>query len=452
MSNRLPPGPRGSFLLGVLPGFINDTLPLLLDFYQYGPVASARFGPFRVYSANSPDAIHEVLVTQADKFYKANVTKWALEPTLGKGLFLSEGDFWKRQRRLVQPSFHSRRIGAYADIIVNYAQDLISKWQSGAALDVDREMVALTMNIITKTLFDVDVSEEARRISDVITVILRVTDQRLNALFPYPYWLPTNNSRNLKKAVAKLDQIIQGFIDQRRATGADKGDLLSMLLEAQDEDGSQMTDKQVRDEAITLFGAGHETTATALTWIWYLLSQNPDVEAKLHAEVDGVLDEQTPKLEDLAHLPYTEMVVKEAMRLYPPAFATTRQTMDDVTLLGYTIPKDSVVLLNFYAVHRDARYFPAPEKFVPERFSPENEKNIPKYAYLPFGAGPRVCVGNLFAMMEARLVLATIAQRWRLALAPGQQVVPQRMFTLKPKYGMSMIPSVREAVLVAAGD
>jgi cytochrome P450 len=240
--------------------------------------------------------------------------------------------------------------------------------------------------------------------------------------------------------------MIQRFIDDRRKSGEDKGDLLSMLLMARDEDdGGGMTDQQVRDEAMTVFGAGHETTAAALMWTWYLLSQHPDVEARLMEELDTVLGGRTPQLSDLPRLTYTEMVIKEAMRLYPPAWSVTRQTVgDDVVISGYPIKQGSVVILNIYGVHRDARYFPDPERFDPERFSPENEKTIPKHAYLPFGGGPRVCIGNAFAMMEARLIVATIAQQFHLSLAPGHNVEPQRVFTLRAKYGMKMVATERE--------
>jgi cytochrome P450 len=256
----------------------------------------------------------------------------------------------------------------------------------------------------------------------------------------------------MAQTVKKIDELIQKFIDDRRATGEDKGDLLSMLLLARDEDdgqsgvASQMTDKQVRDEAMTLFGAGHETTAVALTWTWYLLSQHPEVEAKLHEELDTVLGGRQPTLEDLQRLPYTEMIVKEAMRMYPPAFGTTREVIADGEIGGYPTKKGQTVYINIYGVHRDARFFPEPDRFDPERFSPENEKQMHKYAYLPFGGGPRVCIGNAFAMMEARLILATVAQQYRLRLAPGHQVVPERLFTLRPKNGMKMVPTKRELV------
>jgi cytochrome P450 len=284
----------------------------------------------------------------------------------------------------------------------------------------------------------------------VISVALEIVNVRLGKVLALPDWLPTPENRRLARTAKRLDETIQRFIDERRATGEDRGDLLSMLLLAQDEEGGQMTDKQVRDEAMTLFGAGHETTAVTMMWVWYLLSQHPEVEAKLMRELDSVLGGRAPQIEDLPNLPYTEMVIKETLRLYPPAFGVTRQTVQDAEIGGYRIKKGSAVYVNIYGVQRDARFFPDPDRFDPQRFSPENEKQIMKYAYLPFGGGPRVCIGNAFAMMEARLILATVAQKYRLSVAPGHQVVPDRLFTLRPKYGLKMVATKREPALEMA--
>jgi cytochrome P450 len=441
-----PPAPKGHFLAGNIPEFTADTLAFLLDIRQYGDIASFMFGPFRAYALSSPELIHQVLVTDADKFYKPSSLKQSTAPVVGNGLFTNDGDFWKKQRRLVQPAFHTKRIGAYADVMVEHAQALMARWQSGQAYEIDREMTRLTMGIVSKTLFDADVSSEASEIGAMVTDALEVVNKRLDRLMNFPEWVPTAENRRIHRAVARLDEMIQRFIDDRRKSGEDKGDLLSMLLLARDEDdGGGMTDQQVRDEAMTVFGAGHETTAAALMWTWYLLSQHPEIEARLLEELDMVLGGRTPQLSDLPRLTYTEMVIKEAMRLYPPAWSITRQTVgDDVVISGYPVKKGSVVLLNIYGMHRDARYFPDPERFDPERFSPENEKTIPKHAYLPFGGGPRVCIGNAFAMMEAKLIVATIAPHFHLSLAPGQQVAPQRVFTLRSKYGMKMIATERE--------
>jgi cytochrome P450 len=439
----IPPGPKPRFPLGNIPEFSRDTLQFLLDIRQYGDLSSFKFGPFTAYVATHPDLVHQVLVTDADKARKPLGIVSALYPVLGNGLFSSDGEFWKRQRKLVQPAFHTKRIGAYGQVMVDYASALGDRWQSGQTYAIDHSMTDLTMQIIARTLFDADVSGETSEVGQTISTVLDFVNHRLDQLFPLPLWIPTAKNRDFKQAVGRLNALIYRFIDERRKSGKDNGDLLSMLLMAQGDDGSQMSDLQVRDEAMTLFGAGHETTAVTLTWTWYLLSQHPEVEAKLHEELARVLGGRTPTIADLPNLPYTEMVIKETMRLFPPAFTASRQMLEPITLGGYAIPKDSVVLINIYGLHRDARYFPEPDRFDPERFSPENEKRLPKYAYLPFGGGPRVCIGNAFASMEARLILATLAQRFHLSLAPGHQVVPERKFTLRPKFGMKMVVTER---------
>jgi cytochrome P450 len=434
--------------MGNIRAFTQDTLQFLLETRAYGDLVKCRFGPFPFYIANHPDIAHEILVTQAGKFYKSRITKQVLYPAVGQGLFTNDGDSWKRQRKLAQPAFHTRRIANYAEVMVEYAARLIEGWQSGATIDIERDMNVLTMQIVSKTLFDAQVQGEEDELSKAVRIILQTTDHRFDRLIPLPEWLPSRENRDFKWAVHRLDEIIQTFIDERRKSGEDKGDLLSMLMAAQDEEnGGGMTDKQLRDESVTVFGAGHETTSGTLTWTWYLLSQYPEVEAKLHAELQTVLGGRLPTFEDLPHLPYTEMIIKESMRLYPPAWGVTRESIETVTIGGYTLKPGNLTLVNIYGMHRDPRYFDNPDTFIPERFTAENEKAINKYAYLPFGAGPRVCIGNAFAMMEARLLLATIAQQFTLRLAPGQRVVPERVFTLRSKYGMKMIAAARHTVI-----
>jgi cytochrome P450 len=437
-------GPKGRFLLGSLREFNTDTLNFLRDQRQYGDVTRFYFGPFRVMVVNHPDYVHDVLVTHADHYYKTASIKQILAPVVGNGLFTSDGDFWKRQRRLVQPTFHTRRISAYARIMVDYANDLAAAWQEGAVRPIDKDMTNLTMRIIAKTLFDADIASEAPEVGQVIREALSLIEENFRQLVILPRWLPTGRNRQMNRVVERLDALIDRFIAERRASGEDKGDFLSLLLSAHDEDNSVMTDKQIRDEAMTLFGAGHETTAVTLMWVWYLLSQHPDVEAKLHDELDGVLAGRQPTVEDLPQLVYTEMIIKEAMRLYPAAWAVSRQVQKDVPLGPYQLKKGQVIFVNTYGIHHDSRYYPDPERFDPERFHPENEANIPKYAYIPFGGGPRVCIGNAFSLMESRLLLVTLAQRFRLSLAPDFAVVPERQFTLRPKHGLQMIVSVRE--------
>ena len=443
MSRTLPPGPPGRLFFGNLQDFTDDALRYIVDSRRYGDLVLIRFGPFKGFLLYAPEYFHQVLVTDADHFHKTTATKRALDLVVGTGLFTNDGDSWRRQRKLVQPAFHTKRIGAYGQVMVDITEDMLADWRDETPVEMDRAMTGLTMRIIAKTLFDANLDDTAA-IGDAITVALHEVDDRFNRLILLPNWAPTASNRALKESVAQLDAIIQRFIDDRRASGEDKGDLLSMLLMARDEDtDGAMTDKQVRDEAMTLFGAGHETTAHALSWTCYALSQNPDVEARLHAELNAVLGGRAPTLEDLPNLPYTEMVVKETLRLYPPAWTTTREAIEDVEIGGYTIRKGEVVVLPIFSIHRDPRFFPEPLRYDPERFSPEREKAIPRYAYLPFGGGPRVCIGNAFAMMEARLIVATMAQRFTFSVAPDCLVEPQRMFTLRPKYGLRMIAHER---------
>ncbi len=441
MTKRHPPGPKGNLFLGVMREYSRaDRLEYLTDLRNaFGDIVRARFGPFPVYMLYHPDDVHEVLVKQASKFYKTRLTKVIFNRFLGSGLIVSDGDFWKRQRKLAQPAFHARRIESYAQTMVEYTQRMLNGWQDGQTHDVDQEMMKLTMGIVAKSLFDADVSGDADEIGRAMTVIQQIANQQFNSVIPpLPEWIPTRQNRRERQAVEALDRVIARIISERRASGEDKGDLLSMLLLAEDENGERMTDSQVRDEAMTLFLAGHETTSNALTWTWYLLSQRPEAEAKLHDELTVVLGERAPALNDLAQLRYTEMVVKESMRLYPPAWGLSRQPIEDVEIGGYTLEKGNPVFIMPYVQHRDPRWFDEPARFLPERWEEDFEERLPKYAYMPFGGGPRVCIGNSFAMMEARLLLATIAQHFRLSLKPGYKVEPEPMITLRVKGGLPM--------------
>jgi cytochrome P450 len=338
--------------------------------------------------------------------------------------------------------------------MVAFADRVIGQWQGGEYRQICDEMMSLTMFIVAKTLFNADMDSmagQAKMIGQAIENLQAVSNSEYKSLFSWPEWVPTRNNRLRKKSKAVVYGTIDNLIAERRAAAVrgeveDTGDLLSMLLLARDEDGYYMADNQVRDEMVTLFAAGHETTSNALSWTWYLLSQHPEVEVKLHREVDKVLNGRLPTLEDLPILPYTEMVLKESLRLYPPAWTlNARQAVEDTPVGEYLIPKDRLVFVTPYVMHRRPEYFPEPERFDPERFSPENEKKLPRYAYIPFGAGPRVCIGNSFAMMEAHLILATIASRFRLELDPEQMVELNPLITLSPKYGLRMRVVERES-------
>jgi len=433
----------GHFLLGNMREFNDDTLRFLLYSRQFGDMITARFGPAKLYLLNHPDLIHEVLVSKASHFYKSSILKQALGPVIGEGLFTSDGDFWKRQRKLAQPAFHTKRISNYAETMVDCSETLIQGWHENATLDVEKEMSDVTIQVVAKTMFGSEVAGIETLIHEV-RVLLKIMDARFSRLFQIPRWLPTTENRSLAATMSSMNRLIQGFIETRRESEEDSGDLLSMLLMARDEDnGERMSDKHLRDELMTIFGAGHETTATTLTWVWYVLATHPEIEAKLHAELDNVLQGRRPTMEDLPRLSYTSQVIKEAMRLYPPAFATSRDSIDETEIGGITFPKGTSFFINIYGMHRDSRFFANPDVFDPQRFSPENEKTIDKNAYLPFGSGPRVCIGNAFAMMEARLLLATMAQQYRLTLPADMKVEPARRFTLRPRNGLRMVAHKR---------
>jgi cytochrome P450 len=358
---------------------------------------------------------------------------------LGEGLLTSEGEFHLRQRRLAQPAFHRDRIAAYGQSMVEYAERARSSWTDGRSLDLHNEMMRLTLAIVAKTLFSADVETEAAEIGEALTTTFEAFNIGVLPFSELLEKLPLPYIKRFNAARARLDKTIYRIIDEHRALGKDTGDLLSMLLLAQDTegDGTGMTDVQLRDEAMTIFLAGHETTANALSWTWYLLSQHPEVEARFHREV-GTLGNRLPRPDDLANLPYTRMIFAESMRLYPPAWAVGRRAIEGFDAGGYRIPARSMVLMSQYITHRDPRFFPEPERFDPERWLPEIAAARPKFAYFPFGAGTRICIGEQFAWMEGILILATIAQKWKFRyLGSGPPVVEPRI-TLRPEGGLRM--------------
>lgn len=440
-----PAGPRGHWLLGSMNALRAGRLAFVLsNRQQYGDVVYFRVGPRRVYQINHPDLIQTVLVKEADRFHKSPALKQAAGELIGQGLLLLEGEEHRRHRRLVQPAFHHNRISAYADVMVDYTAEMLDSWADSAELDVAHAMMELTMRIVAKTLFDTDVTQQAESIGAAISIGLESTADRVSRPLRLYEWLPTETNRRRRAAQDILHQTILGIIEQRRRSPEDRGDLLSMLIQAADEDGSTLDDRQLHDEVMTLFIAGHETTANALAWTLLLLAQHPDVEARLHAEIESVLGSRRVTVTDLPALPYTHMVLKESMRLYPPAWIVTRQAIETVELGGYTLPAGSILMLSPYVVHRDPRFWEDPERFQPERFVPEREAAIPRYAYFPFGGGPRICIGNQFAMMEAALVLATIIQRVHLERANPEPVIPEPLVTLRPRHGLPMRVTTRQ--------
>jgi cytochrome P450 len=434
-------GPKNLPIIGNLPAFRSNPLRFLMRMArEYGDLVHFRLVSQSVYLVNHPDFVRDILVTNQANFTKSRALQRA-KILLGEGLLTSEGEYHLRQRRLVQPAFHRERLAAYAAVISDYGMRAGERWKPGDTLDISREMMHLTLSVVAKTLFSADVESEASEIGEAMTTVLKMFRTLLMPFAEYLEKLPLPAVRRLDKARARLDTTIYRLIHERRKSGQDTGDLLSMLLLAEDQEtgGARMTDTQARDEALTLFLAGHETTANALTWTWYLLSQNPQQERRLHAEIDAVLNGRAPGVADFPKLLYTEMVLAEAMRLYPPAWAVGRMAKAPFDLDGIRIAAKSICIVSPYVMQRDARWFPEPEQFNPERWTPEAREARPRFSYFPFGGGARVCIGERFAWMEGVLLIAALAQKWKLRLAPGQRVEPLPLITLRSKYGMRMI-------------
>ena len=442
-----PPGPKLSPLRQLLYRPSGDRLEFFTNIARtYGDVASFRLGPEQVYFINNPQYIKDIFVTHNAQFMKGRGLERA-KRLLGEGLLTSEGATHLRQRRLMQPAFHRERIAAYGETMASYAVRTRDAWTDGQTLDVAREMTRLTLSIAGKTLFDVDVESQAADVGEALSAVMESFWMTMLPFSEILERMPIPQLRRAKAARARLDAIIYGMIAERRQATLDRGDLLSMLLLAQDEEAGDdvqdihqrgMTDQQVRDEAMTIFLAGHETTATALTWTWYLLSGAPDVERRLHGEIDRVLQGRAPTVADLPSLPYVERVVSEALRLYPPAWLIGRRALTEHRIGEFTVPARSLIISSPYTMHRDPRFYTEPERFHPDRWTPAFKAALPKFAYFPFGGGPRQCIGESFAWMELVLVVATLAQQWSLSLVPGHPVVPQPVVTLRTKHGMRM--------------
>src|ERR1044071_5570531 len=434
------PGPKSKAPGDQLMAISRDPLKFMMKVAKdYPDISYIRLGNQRTFLLSHPDYVHDVLVANDWNFLKGRGLRRA-KKVLGKGLLTSEGNFHRRQRRLSQPAFHRQRIASYAEIMAEYARRRGEQWKAGETRDISQEMMSLTLAIVAKTLFDADVENEAKEIGHALGEVLEMFSTFSSPLTEVLDKLPLPRNRRVRQAKMRLDETIYRIIEERRATTEDRGDLLSMLMMAQDTegDGGGMSDEQLRDEVMTLFLAGHETTANALTWTWYLLSEHPEVEARLHAEIDSVLQGKLPTVADVERLTYTEMVFAEAMRLYPPVWVMSRRAVSSYKVGKYYVPARSIILLSQYVMHHDERYYPEPERFDPDRWTPEAKARRPKYAYFPFGGGPRMCVGEQFAWMEGILLIATLAQQWKLRLVPGHPVKLQPLITLRPKHGMRM--------------
>jgi cytochrome P450 len=437
-----PPRLPSHGLLGAASEMQRDPLKFLRETRQYGDVVHMRFVFSDAYLIYHPDSIKHVLQENNRNYNKDIFTYKIFYPFLGHGLLTNDGESWLHQRRLMQPAFHRKRIAAYGTIMTDSTEKLLKRWQSYAkqdlSLDIAEEMMHLTLGIVGQTLFSLDLSDETNTIGPAVRTLLNLLGSYVYAPFP-PINVPTPRNRRLLAANRSLEQVIYHIIAERRQQNTDTGDLLSMLLSARDEEtGEGMNDRQIRDELMTMLIAGHETTSNTLAWTWYLLSQHPEVEEHLYSEIDEVLGGSIPTLEHLPNLKYTNMVIEEALRLYPTAGIFGRKAIADDELRGYYIPANSMIVISPYATQHHPDYWPDPERFDPDRFTPERSAARSHYAYFPFSSGPRMCIGSSFAMMEAQLILAMIAQRYRLRLVPGHPVEPQMLVTLRPKYGLKM--------------
>ena len=437
-----PPGPRGHLVLGSLREVQRDPLGLLRDgFRDHGDVVRLRFGTTRALLLAHPEHIGHVLHDNHRNYDKHNVDYTVLRRLLGNGLLTSDGEFWRRQRRLMAPMFHRQRVAGFCNLMVNSTLEMLERWdamaRSGESFDVAAEMTRLTLPIVAKALFSADVSDDAEAIGAALTEVNRQLGEF--SLLDMFWMIPTPRKRRFRAAVQTLDEVVGKIIDARRRATHRNEDLLSMLLDAVDEDSNKgMTPRQVRDEVLTLLLAGHETTANALAWTWYLLARNLAAENKLHDEIASTLGERAPGAPDLPQLRYTRMVIEESMRLYPPAWAISRNAIGEDEIGGYPVrPRTNIIICSF-VTHRHPSFWEEPERFDPERFSSERSQRRPDFAYLPFGGGPRICIGNAFATTEAQLVVATIAQRYRLRLVPGHPVELHPLITLRPRHGIRM--------------
>lgn len=405
---------------------------------QYGDLVYFKVGPQHIHLVNHPELIREVLVNQQTAFTKSRVLQKA-KALLGEGLLTSEGEFHLRQRRLVQPAFHRDRLAAYAASMVEIAGKTAAEWKAGATLDIHREMARLTLAIVARTLFSANVDQESDDIGEAMTAVLETFEIALLPFSELLEKLPLPVSRRFRAARERLDTTIYRIISDRRRSGEDNGDLLSMLMLAQDEEGGTggMTDQQVRDEALTLFLAGHETTAVALTWTWHLLASHPEAERRFHDEIGRV----TPSFDTLPQLEYTRAVMAESMRLFPPAWAIGRMARREVSLGGYTFAPGSIFVMSPAVMHRDPRFWPEADRFRPERFLEESDR--PKFAYFPFGGGSRICIGERFAWMEGTLLLAILGRRWSLRHADFGNVKERAVITLRPEGGLPMTVNLR---------
>lgn len=434
-----PPGPSSWLFLLNGRKFMKNRANYLLSLHKtYGDIVRARIGLYEIYLINQPHLVKEAL-SNRDGFVKTPATRF-LSVILGNGILVSEGDFHKRQRRLIQPAFDKDRFDLYGKTMTEAAARMAGRWRNDKCIELHTEMVRLTQEIIANTLFHAGTEDEYERVSRSLSSVLPIVNRIGDPLEPIKRHLPLAKTRRLRQSRRELDELIYGKIKDARSRREDSGDLLSMLVMAQDAEGNGkgMTDEQIRDEALTIYLAGHETTALGLTWTLYLLSQHREAEAKILHELETVLDGRIPRYRDLPRLSYTRSVITEALRLYPPVYLIGRITKNDWNVGDYVVPKGKYVFISPYTMHRNEKYFPDPERFDPERWTPEEIENRPKFSFFPFGGGSRICIGEAFAWMKMILVLATVLPRWSFELLPGQTIRLEPLVTLRPKKGIEV--------------
>ena len=436
-------GPRGTLLTGNLPDFARDPLDFVTRTARdHGPVARLRFGRARAVLVSDPDRIEAILVRHRSAFIKAKALR-AQHRLFGNGLLTNEGESWLRQRRLAQPAFHPARMAAHGGVVVSRTSSLLERWTAGKRLDVHDEMKLLLMGIVAEALFGAEVAERAVTVGGALESLMDRWASRRGVARLVPDWVPVGVSARYTEGVRELDDVVREMISNRRASGEERPDLLGMLLAARDESGGGMSDVQVRDEAITLFVGGFDTPALTMSWIWYLLATHADQARKVAEEADEVLGRRLPTFDDLNRLRYTSSVVKEAMRLYPPAWLLAREAVEDVEIAGDVISRGTAVLMSSWVVHRDERLFDDPLVFDPARWTDGRTAGLHRFAYFPFGGGPRVCIGAAFAMMETTLVLAMLAGRFRFVVEGGAEIRPRASMTLRPDGGVPTVVTPR---------
>lgn len=452
MAPTRPPGPPYRLFTGNFREFYSDLLGFFTECArEYGDITYFRLGRRPCLLVNHPDLIEQIVVKQNRNFIKPFPFRYTRK-VLGNGLLTSEGPFWLRQRRLAAGAFHAERIAGYGGEMVESTTRMLDGWQDGQTRDVHADMMQVTLDIVARTLFGADVTDQSHDIGESLLHALRSFSNNFGRRLPLPSWIPTAGNRRAKAAVRGLNQVVQQIVAQRRREDMPRKDLLSMMLHARDEDdGSQMTDAQLGDEARTFLLAGHETTAISLSWSFYLLATHPQIQAALGEELDRVLQGRLPTPADMPNLKLTERVVLEAMRLYPPAFTIGREPLEDFQLGEYTVPAGTTIFMSQWVMHRDGRYYDRPDAFDPDRWLPERSLGRPKMAYFPFGGGPRVCIGNTFAMLESMLVLATVARDWSMRLVPDQEIRLSPVLTLRPRYGIRVVLSKRNRDAVDGG-